>query len=255
MADSTTNLSRPGQRTAISGFTLIELLVVVAIIGILSALLMPVIGTIKHAANLAVCGSSQRQVYVAQLAYADDNAGVLVRARWSDPDPNSGAYYKWWYLLVDYIVIDMDNDTGPGSADRQLVNRTRNVLHGCPLRKKDYSGSVNDCAYSMNATLGLLGTASGEVVGSSIWSTGGPTPWRDWSLSQIRLRSSRVLLMDGLNHSIYPSVAVGSFSSTNHPTRHRNTANYLMCDGHVTTLTPRLGWFGVKDPRVVAAEQ
>jgi prepilin-type N-terminal cleavage/methylation domain-containing protein len=57
------------------GFTLVELLVVMAIIGILSALLLPALSTVKNAARRTVCLNNLRQINLGVRMYCDDFNG------------------------------------------------------------------------------------------------------------------------------------------------------------------------------------
>lgn len=54
-------------------FTLIELLVVISIIGLLMAILVPVLGKARFRANEAACAGNLRQINIALTAYAQDD--------------------------------------------------------------------------------------------------------------------------------------------------------------------------------------
>lgn len=58
-------------------FTLVELLTVIAIVGILAAIVIPMVGKIRESANKSACASNLRQVGIAMNAYLADNREAL----------------------------------------------------------------------------------------------------------------------------------------------------------------------------------
>lgn len=65
-------------------FTLIELLVVVSIIALLIAILMPVIGSARQAAQRTACLSNIKQLEIAHWAYMTDRNGQMLGTSHSD---------------------------------------------------------------------------------------------------------------------------------------------------------------------------
>ncbi len=93
--------SNPRLRPAPAGFTLIELLTVIAIIGILAAILIPTVGSVREKARQTQCVNNLRQWATAITLYANDNrnAYYVVDGRdraWSQVGDNAAVYRQYF---------------------------------------------------------------------------------------------------------------------------------------------------------------
>lgn len=98
----------------IKKFTLLELLVVVAIIGILAAMLLPVLGVAREKARRISCAGNLKQLGMAIMMYADDHNGVLPAPLWAS-DFNEMLNEKYVEDLNAFVCPTAEGPSGHGT--------------------------------------------------------------------------------------------------------------------------------------------
>lgn len=133
------------------GFTLIELLTVIAIIGILASILIPTVGKVRDNAKAAVCGSNLRQISMAMLMYADDNAGILPTS--GDMDARPTDWIQWrddgeYHDLRKSVIVPYLGGTLGGAfspdifrcpSDENIADNLANPIGGWPTYAYSYT--------------------------------------------------------------------------------------------------------------------
>jgi prepilin-type N-terminal cleavage/methylation domain-containing protein/prepilin-type processing-associated H-X9-DG protein len=210
--------------STLRAFTLIELLTVIAIIGILAAILIPVVGSVRESARSSACISNLRQIGLTLFLYSDDHNETL-------PAPNGGNGLFWSLALNDYL------GTTPGPRGEQRDHE----IFICP--SADYSNSsLMDAGrtYSFSAA-GLGGNANG-VLGSTVYGAR--------KLSQISNHTTTILVVEGKerddqgralagmnwNRITHDIGASSPQAAPNLDFRHNERMNNLYVDGSVRPM-------------------
>lgn len=126
-------------------FTLIELLVVIAIVGILAALLLPVISLAESKARRTVCQNNVRQINLAVQTYSDDDNGQAP----IDRVALSNAQNIGEYGLVSFLSYRQLIHSYVGLADNPSP---KDKLFACPADTFSYDLSIPSLSVSYDPT-------------------------------------------------------------------------------------------------------
>lgn len=151
-------LSEPARPKRVA-FTLIELLVVFAIIGILAAILLPVLAQAKARAWRAQCINNEKQLMLTWVVYSGDNNGRLVSNSWCPRggDPNTKLWVQGSFFYPD------TNDALIYSPDYALFapHLASSKVYHCPADVLDFSRNGVQGpklrSYELNAFMGWTG--------------------------------------------------------------------------------------------------
>ena len=131
-------------------FTLIELLVVIAIIGILAALLLPVLAKSKAKAESVTCSNNLQQLTLAWILYAEDNGDLLVN---NHGVPETLARRQTWANNVEDWQSSDDNTNLVYLTDSKLgpfASRSARI-YKCPSDREPAPNGPRIRSMSMNA--------------------------------------------------------------------------------------------------------
>ncbi len=116
------------------GFTLVELLVVIAIVGILVALLLPALSSVRESARLTQCKNNLKQVGLAGLQYTE------ARKHYPTGRDDTKQYsVSWAFRLLPYMGEEatfnsFDKDFRVDDEKNAIAMRTPIVSFICPSR-------------------------------------------------------------------------------------------------------------------------
>ena len=234
-------------RSPVTGraFTLVELLVVIAIIGILSALLLPVLARSKAAAQAVACRSNLRQLGVAAELYWNDNGGDGFLL-WSSANFSGKT---WWF---GWLASGTDGqrafDLSRGALFRYLNGSDARL---CPLLNREVNpqfqpkGTNTIFSYGCNRYL-FPDPSQARVNASRLMRPANTAVFADAASVDDFLQATVEL------KEWYYEDLETNYSSANNYTnghfRHSQKANVAFADGHVGMESPVPGSLDPKLP-------
>lgn len=211
------------------GFSLIELLVVISIVAILAALLLPAVHLVRSSAQTAGCSSNLRQFGLAFGIYLNDNDQTWPYSSWD----GNWQPMTWTRLLGPYLDID---GTLPNPR----------VAHCPSAPASTRAGAALFVSYS------YTGVWDSTFTGASAWGPGYGQPnlffpyWPVWfpgspkhtTGTTVRAYEKCIISDSWDDNTAGANTAWGQqpLNDMYAVAVHRNSANFLMADGHVETM-------------------
>jgi prepilin-type N-terminal cleavage/methylation domain-containing protein/prepilin-type processing-associated H-X9-DG protein len=219
------------------GFTLVEILVVVAIISILAALMLPVIGRVMDKARMSKCVAQLRTIGQGLSMYSAERD-----MRFPGLGMNAGS--RWVHQIAPYIGLPADKTNGGVPCFSGAYNESR---FNCPMvgrwvlppgkNSKDFVGiyGLNRLLYNDSANQ----SQDSAMIGYSRMIVQRP--------AQTVMVSESCIGGPGAAASSYPDQRQDTGVSANHRSDRTPSngpdgpSNYLFVDGHVETRTKFIG--------------
>jgi prepilin-type N-terminal cleavage/methylation domain-containing protein/prepilin-type processing-associated H-X9-DG protein len=215
----------PGDRAS-RAFTLVELLVVIAILGVLAALLLPALGKSEAKAQATACANNQKQLSLAWVFYADENADLLVN--------NHGVFQTlaqrqtWANNVEDWLASD-DNTNLIYLTQSKLgpfANHSARI-YKCPADRVPAPNGERIRSMSMNAQVGNPGELTNRF---------NPAYVQFFKNADLRTPSGIFVFLDEhadtLNDGFFVNVLDQGAWGNLPASYHNGAANFAFADGH-----------------------
>ena len=223
-----------GRGEAVAAFTLIELLVVIAIIGILAAMLLPVLSKAKAKAHQTTCINDIKQIGLGTLMYVDDNRGIF---------PGSGSVGTFGPQPDDWIFWQASRQIQQSVIAVAMGGRMNTNMFRCPADRSPRAGA-DPYNYSYSMPSGV--DASGNHGITSV-------PGYPFKQSGVKRPVEKLMVAEEQTTTIGPEASNpgsaggqvaddGRFQlgSNDLTSRHAKKAEITFADGHVATILPKL---------------
>lgn len=237
-------------------FTLIELLVVIAIIGILAALLLPVLSAAKQRAQGVQCLNNLRQVMLGMKMYTSEGNGFYPINLAEDMDTD--ATNNWVAGRMDYDNPDENTNSAVlvDPQHSQLAPYVKNAaVYRCPADHSTQSqyqqGPPRVRSYSMSGAIGcedMTGT-SRYHLGMALQTFPPPPPADHWMVYTKEIQMTGALgpadvwvlvdeHPDSINDAVFGSVMASAADDSTWvwddvPSKsHNNACPFTFPDGH-----------------------
>jgi prepilin-type N-terminal cleavage/methylation domain-containing protein/prepilin-type processing-associated H-X9-DG protein len=200
------------------GFTLIELLTVIAIIGILAAILIPVVGRVRDSARSSQCVSNLRQLGQATHLYSADYERMP--SKWIDWSNN------WAVDLGGYTGVE-GNTNDQVRQRMSLANTGGQSIFWCPEAVSRNGGAMANNAPLIHTSYAFNRFVTGHAgTGSE-------------ALSMTRIQEQSLVLLggDGSWGNDHYRPWLDSDGASNPDPLHGEKANLLYADGHVAPMS------------------